>query len=120
MNATLVLAIWIATASSFQAALPFGGQYQIREYANSDAGIDNFMKWVDAPGHDKIDLICVAISGGEGSKAAQFWREAEVKRIFFMNPLQIEVLLKDPLIPVVNAITVASACAEMFPSGGEF
>jgi hypothetical protein len=37
-----------------------------------------------------------------------------------MNPLQIEVLLKDPLIPTVNAITVANACAEMFPSSGEF
>ena len=61
MSATLVLAVWIATASTFQAAMPFGGQYQIREYANSDVGIDNFMKWVDSPGHDKIDLICVAI-----------------------------------------------------------
>ena len=120
MSATLVLAIWIATTSNFQAAMPFGGQYQVREYANSDTGIDNFMKWVESPGHDKIDLICVAISGAEGSKAAQFWREAEVKRISFMNPLQIEVLLKDPLVPVVNAITIADACAEMFPSGGAF
>ena len=120
MSATLVLAIWIATTSNFQAAMPFGGQYQVREYANSDTGIDNFMKWVESPGHDKIDLICVAISGAEGSKAAQFWREAEVKRIFFMNPLQIEVLLKDPLVPVVNAITIADACAEMVPSGGAF
>src|SRR5450432_917482 len=87
MGATLVLAIWIASASTYQAALPFAGEYQIREYANSDSGIDDFMKWVDTPGHDKIDLICVAISGGEASKAAQFWRQAEVKRIFFMNPL---------------------------------
>jgi hypothetical protein len=120
MGATLVLAIWIASLSTFQAALPFGGEYQIREYANSDAGIDNFMKWIDTPGHDKIDLICVAISGAEGSTAAQFWREAEVKRIVYMNPLQIEVLTKNPLIPKVNAITIAHACAEMFPSGGEF
>jgi hypothetical protein len=119
MNATLVMAIWIASASTFQAALPFGGQYQIREYANSDSGIDNFMKWVDTPGHNKIDLICVAIAGAEGSPAAQFWREAEVKRIYFMNPLQIEVLQKDPLIPVVNAITIANTCADMFPSGGD-
>ena len=120
MSATLVLAIWIASNSTYQAALPFEGRYQIREFANSDSGIDNFITWIDAPGHDKIDLICVAISGGDGSKAAQFWREAEVKRIFFMNPLQIEVLLKDPLVPFVNAITIANACAEMFPSSGEF
>lgn len=120
MSATLVMAIWIATAATFQAAMPFGGEYQVREYANSDSGIDNFMKWVDTPGHDKIDLICVAISGAEGSAAAQFWHDAEVKRIYFMNPLQIEVLAKDPLVPVVNAITVAHACAEMFPSGGNF
>jgi hypothetical protein len=37
-----------------------------------------------------------------------------------MNPLQIEVLLKDPLVPVVNAITIANACGEMFPSSGEY
>ncbi len=120
MSATMVLAIWIATSTSFQAALPFGGQYQIREYANSDSGIDDFMKWIDTPGHDGIDLICVAISGGEQSKAAQFWREAEVKRIFYMNPLQIEVLTKNPLIGKVTAITVAEACAEMFPPNGGF
>ena len=120
MGATLVLAIWIASASTYQAALPFAGEYQIREYANSDSGIDDFMKWVDTPGHDKIDLICVAISGGEASKAAQFWRQAEVKRIFFMNPLQIEVLSKDPLMPKVTAITVAHACSEMFPPDGSF
>jgi hypothetical protein len=120
MSATMVLAIWIATTTSFQAALPFGGQYQIREYANSDSGIDDFMKWIDTPGHDGIDLICVAISGGEQSKAAQFWREAEVKRIVYMNPLQIEVLTKNPLIPKVTAITIAETCSEMFPPGGGF
>ena len=75
MSTTMVLAIWIATASTFQAALPFDGQYQIREYANSDSGIANFIRWIDTPGHDKIDLICVAISGGQGSTAAQFWRD---------------------------------------------
>ena len=120
MSATMVLAIWIASNATYQAALPFGGQYQLRQYANSDAGIEDFVKWIDGPGHDKIDLICVAIAGGEDSKVAEFWREAEVKRIFFMNPLQIEVLLKDPLVPFVNAITIANACAEMFPSSGEF
>jgi hypothetical protein len=120
MSVTLVLAIWIASSSTFQAALPFGGQYQLRQYANSDSGIDDFIKWIDTPGHDKIDLICVAISGGEGSKAAQFWREAEVKRIVYMNPLQIEVLTKNPLIATVTAITVAETCAEMFPVDGNF
>ena len=119
MGATLVLAIWIASNASFQAALPFGGAYQIRQYANSDDGIDDFMKWVDKPGHDQIDLICVAVtSGADKSSAAQFWRDAEVKRIVFLNPLQIEVLTKIPLIPVVNAITVAETCAEMFPPVG--
>ena len=120
MSATLVLAIWIASTSNFQAALPFGGEYQVREYANSDSGLDDFIRWIDTPGHDKIDLICVAISGGEGSKAAQFWREAEVKRIVYMNPLQIEVLTKNPLIATVNAITIAETCAEMFPADGSF
>ena len=118
MSATMVLAIWIATSATFQAALPFAGEYQVREYANADSGIDDFMRWIDTPGHDRIDLICVAISGGEGSKAAQFWREAEVKRIVYMNPLQIEVLTKNPLVPTVNAMTIASACAEMYPPGG--
>jgi len=112
----MVLAIWIASNATYQAALPFGGQYQLRQYANSDAGIEEFIKWIDGPGHDKIDLICVAITGGEGSKVAEFWRDAEVKRIFFLNPLQVELLTKNPLIPVVNAITIAETCAEMFPS----
>ena len=120
MSATMVLAIWIASNATYQAALPFGGQYQLRQYANSDAGIEDFVKWIDGPGHDKIDLICVAIAGGEDSKVAEFWREAEVKRIFYMNPLQIEVLTKNPLIGKVTAITVAEACAEMFPPGDGF
>ena len=120
MGATLVLAIWIASSATYQAALPFGGQYQIREFANADSGIDDLVKWIDTPGHDKIDLICVAISGAEGSTAARFWREAEVKRIVYMNPLQIEVLTKNPLVPTVNAITVAEACSEMFPARGPF
>ena len=118
MGATLVLAIWIASASTYQVALPFNGEYQIREFANADSGIDDFVKWIDTPGHDQIDIICVAISGAEGSKAAKFWREAEVKRIIFMNPLQIDALSKNPTIPVVNARTIAEACAEMFPAGG--
>jgi hypothetical protein len=118
MAATMVLAIWIASNATYQAALPFGGEYQIREFANSDAGLDNFVSWIDKPGHDQIDLICVAISNAEKSKAAQFWREAEVKRIVFFNPLQVEVLLKDPLIPKVTALTIAQTCAEMFPLPG--
>ena len=120
MGATLVLAIWIASTSTFQAALPFGGQYQIREFANADSGIDDFITWTNAPGHDKIDMICVAISGAERSKAAQFWREAEVKRIIYMNLLQIEVLAGNPLIATVTAITIAEACAEMLPPSGTF
>ena len=120
MSATMVLAIWIASNATYQAALPFGGQYQLRQYANSDAGIEDFVKWIDGPGHDKIDLICVAIADGEDSKVAAFWREAEVKRIFFLNPLQVELLTKNPLIPVVNAITIAETCAEMFPSDSSF
>ena len=56
MGSTLVLAIWIASNANFQAALPRRA-YQIRQYANSDDGIDDFMKWVDKPGHDQIDLI---------------------------------------------------------------
>jgi len=118
MGATLVLAIWIASSATYQVAMPFGGEYQIREYSNSEAGIDDFMRWIDTPGHDQIDLICVAVSGGEGSRAAKFWRDAEVKRIFFMNPLQIEVLTKNPLIPTVNAKTVAETCADMFAPPG--
>ena len=115
MGATLVLAIWIASTATYQAALPFGGHYQIREFPNSDAGIEKFISWIDTPGHDQIDLICVAIAGGEKSKAAEFWREAEAKRIVFLNPLQIEVMMKDPMIPKVTALTIADTCAEMFP-----
>jgi hypothetical protein len=118
MTATLVLAIWIASASTYQAALPFGGEYQIREFANADSGIDDFIGWINTPGHDQIDLICVAISGAEGTKAAQFWKEAEVKRIYFITPLQIEVLAKDPKIPKVNALVIAEACTVMFPVSG--
>ena len=118
MGAILVLAIWIASASSYQVALPFDGQYQIREFANADSGIDDFIAWIDTPGHDKIDLICVAISKAEGTKAARFWREAEVKRIVFMTPLQIEALAKDPTVPAITALTIAQACVEMFPAIG--
>lgn len=115
MSATLVLAIWIASNATFQAALPFGGQYQIREFANSESGMDKFSQWIEMPGHDQIDLVCVAISGAERSTVAQFWREAEVKRIVFLNPLQIEVMTKDPMLPKVTALTIAETCAEMFP-----
>lgn len=118
MGATLVLAIWIASNSTYQVALPFGGNYQIREYANSESGIDDFIRWIDTPGHDQIDLICVAVAGGERSTAAKFWREVDAKRIFFMNPLQIEVLTKNPLIPGVTAKTVAETCADMFAPPG--
>ena len=118
MGAILVLAIWIASTSTYQVALPFDGQYQIREFANADSGIDDFITWIDTPGHDKIDLICVAISKAEGTKAAKFWREAEVKRIVFMTPLQIEALAKDPTIPAITALTIAQACVEMFPAVG--
>jgi hypothetical protein len=118
MGAILVLAIWIASTSTYQVALPFDGQYQIRQFANADSGIDDFIKWIDTPGHDQIDLICVAISGAEGTKAAQFWRGAEVKRIVFLSPLQIEALAKDPTLPGITALTIAQACVEMFPVGG--
>jgi hypothetical protein len=37
-----------------------------------------------------------------------------------MNPLQIEVLTKNPLIPNVTAITIAETCSEMFSPGGGF
>ena len=118
MTITMVLAIWIASASTYQAALPFGGQYQIREFANTDSGIEDFIAWIDTPGHDGIDLICVAISGAEGTKAAKFWKEAEVKRIYFMNPAQIEGLANDPKVPTVTASTIAQACVAMFPFSG--
>ncbi len=115
MSAILVLAIWITSAATYQAALPFGGQYQIREFPNSEAGIEKLVSWSNSPGHDQIDLICVAIAGGEKSTAAEFWREVDVKRIFYFDPKQIEAMMKDPMIPKVTALTIAETCADMFP-----
>jgi hypothetical protein len=112
---TLVMAVWIASASTFEAALPVSGAYQIRTFANSDEGIDSFAAWVSSPSHDKVDLVCVAISGAEGSSAAKFWREdARVAPLVFVNPLQVELYATKHGIDKITAQTLANHCAATF------
>ena len=115
MSAALCMAIWIASSSVFEAALPFSGTYVVKQFPNSDPGLEEFMAWVQSSGHDKIQLICVAIKEAQDSPAAQFWREMQGMNVLFMNPIQVDLYAEKHAIRAITAQTVAEVCGEMFP-----
>lgn len=115
MSTTLFMAIWVASATMFEAALPFAGGYTVRQFPNSDAGLEQFLAWGHSSGHDRIDIICVAITGTEETPAARFWRDVKAKRVFYMSPLQLENYAKKRGMTSISARTVAEVCGEIFP-----
>lgn len=114
MTSTLVIAIWIASTSSYEAALPFNGEYRGKVFVNSEQGIDEFVSWVQSSGHDKIDTYCVCISGAEQTAAAKFWRTSPANTVFFVNPYRVETYAKENSIKTVTAETVAATCTKLF------
>ena len=114
MTSALVIAIWIASTSHYEAALPFDGEYRTKEFANSEQGIDEFVHWVQSSGHDKIDMYCVGISGAEETAVAKFWRTSPAETVFFVNPIRAEGYAKKNKIDRVSAQSLAATCAEIF------
>jgi hypothetical protein len=113
MTSTFVIAIWIASSSHYEAALPFNGEYRGRTFANSEQGIDEFVSWLQSSGPDKIDMYCVSISGAEQTSAAKFWRTSPARTVFFVNPVRVENYAKENSIKKITAETVAAVCAKM-------
>ena len=114
MTSTLVIAIWIASVSHYEAALPFNGEYRGKVFANSEQGIDEFVSWLQSSGHDKVDMYCIGISGAEQTAAAKFWRTSPADTVFFVNPIRVETYAKDNAIKTITAETVAATCTKMF------
>jgi hypothetical protein len=115
MSEALIFAIWAASATVFQAALPFQGEYQVREFPNSEAGIDELTEWMAKSGHDKVDQICVSTPLDETTPIMKFFYEERAGvRVFLMNSLQVKLYAEKHGITAISAETAAKTCAQMF------
>jgi len=109
---TVILSIFIASTSFFEAALPVGSGYQQKQFANSDEGIKLFQRWVDDTGVAEFDHVCVTGPSIETTPVLSYWSRRS-KLVFFMRYADAQDYAQKHGLPQVSASAVAAACADL-------
>ena len=118
MGETLIFAIWVASATTFEVALPLHGVYQVREFPNSEAGAEKMFEWANTSAHDKIDRMCVSTPLTETTPVMDFFYRSEA-RVFLMNPLQVKLHAEKYGVAKITAETAALTCADIFKKNNQ-
>ena len=106
---TVILAVFIASASFFEAALPVGGAYQQMRFANTDEGIKDLGRWIEKTGVTAFDHVCVTGPPIETTPARQFWSTRK-SPVYFMSYDHYEDYIAKRNVTQGSARLVLSAC----------
>jgi len=109
---TVILAVFIASTSFFEAALPVGTGYQQKQFPNSDEGLRQFQRWVDESGVAEFDHVCVSGPSIETTPVLSYWSRRS-KLVFFMRYADVQDYAQKQSLPQVSASAIAAACADL-------
>ena len=109
---TLILAVFIASTSFFEVALPVGTAYEQKTFPNSEEGIELLGRWIEATGVTEFDHVCVGGPSIEVTPVQQFWATRKAP-VFFMRFVDLQDFARRHQLPEATATAVAAACTAM-------
>ena len=114
MTSSIVLAVFIASAATFDAGVLDNSAYRHAAFPNSHKGIEQLGQWLEKSGLHEFDRVCVSGPPIDATPAAHFWatRKVEVIAIDFAR---IKQYMKEHNIGTASANVVARTCLSLLP-----
>jgi hypothetical protein len=116
MATTIVLAVFIASATTFEAGVAEDSAFRHASFPNSTRGIEQLGKWLDKAGVTEFDRVCVSGPPIAATPASRFWSTRKV-RVDSLPYDRIKAYMGEHKIAHPSAEVVARACLAVPPKG---
>jgi hypothetical protein len=110
MATTIVLAVFIASATTFEAGVAEDSAFRRASFPNSKQGIEQLGKWLDGSGVTEFDRVCVSGPPIGATPVSRFWSTRKVP-ITLMKYDQLKAYMGTYKIAKPSAEILARACA---------
>jgi hypothetical protein len=114
MASTIILAVFIGTAATFDAGIAGQGAFRQATFPNSFQGIQQLGKWIESSGVRDFDQVCVSGPPMDPSPATRFWATRKVP-VFIIDFGQVRHYMKVHNVPTASAAVVARTCLSLLP-----
>jgi hypothetical protein len=108
MASTIVLAVFIASTTTFDAGVAENGSFRHASFQNSDRGIRQLGRWLEKRGVGEFDRICVS-GRPVDTPATRFWSTRKVP-VVIVDFGQVRRYMKQHGIRTASAKVVAQTC----------
>jgi hypothetical protein len=110
MANTIVLAVFIASATTFEAGISEDGAFRGGSFPNSIQGIEQLGKWLDKSGVSEFDQVCISGPPIGDTPVSRFWATRKTAQGQFEFD-KVKSYMKTRKIAQASAEVVARACA---------
>ena len=114
MASTIVLAVFIASTTTFDAGVAANGAFRHASFPNSDKGIEQLGQWIEKSGVRDFDQFCVSGPPIDATPALRFWSTRKVP-VFMVDYAQVRQYMKKHNIGTASAAVVARTCVSLLP-----
>jgi hypothetical protein len=115
MATTIVLAVFIASATTFEAGVAVDSAFHRATFPNSTQGIEQLGKWLDKSGLTEFDHVCVSGPPMAATPVSRFWSSRKVP-VVLMDYSHVKTYMGEHRIAKPSAEIVAKACAASLPA----
>ena len=114
MGSTVILAIFIASAATFEAGISAENSLRQASFPNSDQGMEQMGEWLAASGVSEFDQICVSGPPIGATPAFRFWSTRKAP-VFLMHYGQVEQFMQKQKLSATPLEVIAKACVFLVP-----
>ena len=115
MATTIVLAVFIASAATFEAGVAEDSAFRRASFPNSKQGIEQLGKWLEKSGVTEFDRVCVSGPPIGDTPVSRFWATRKAP-VAVMNYEQVKAYMGKNKIAHPSAQIVARACPASPPA----
>ena len=116
MATTIVLAVFIASATTFEAGVAADSVFHRASFPNSQRGIERLGKWLEKSGLTEFDRVCVSGPPIAATPVSRFWSTRKVP-VVLVDYGQVKAYMGKHKIAKPSAEIVAKACPAPLPAG---
>jgi hypothetical protein len=116
MATTIVLAVFIASATTFEAGVAEDSAFRHASFPNSKQGIEQLGKWLEKSAVTEFDRVCVSGPPIGDTPVSRFWSTRKVP-VVSLSHAQVTTYMKAYKIASPSAEIVAKACNAPPPAG---
>ncbi len=113
---TIVLAVFIASATTFEAGVAEDSAFRRASFPNSRQGIEQLGKWLEKSGVTEFDRVCVSGPPSGATPVSRFWSTRKVP-VALMSYDQVKTYMGKHKIARPSAEIVAKACTASLSAG---